>query len=256
MWYSRRMAPALESDYADGKMAPQFTKTRWSVILAAGHREAPESAAALETLCRAYWRPLYCYLRRRGRTPHDAQDLTQAFFARLLERDYLRAVDPRKGKFRSFLLAALEHFLANEWRNARTQKRGGRYSFVSLDDTEAEQGYLKVPASNLSPEQFYEKQWASTLLERVLSRLREEFRAAGKGLLFEELKVFLTGDKSAATYAELAVKLSTTETALKMAVSRMRHRYGGLLREEIAQTVSRPEEIAGELRALFAALSV
>jgi RNA polymerase sigma factor (sigma-70 family) len=256
VWYNPRMDPALESEFAYSNKAPQFTTTHWSIVLAAGHRETPECVAALEKLCRAYWHPLYGYLRRRGRSPHDAQDLTQAFFARLLEKDYLQAVDPRKGKFRSFLLAALEHFLANEWRNARTQKRGGQFSFVSLDDTEAEQRYLQVPGANLSPEQFFVQQWASTLLERVLSRLRGEFFTAGKGLLFEELKMFLTGDKSAATYAELAVKLSTTEAALKMAVSRMRHRYGELLREEIAQTVSRPEEIQGELRALFAALSV
>jgi len=250
------MPPSFESEYAYGNKAPQFTTTHWSVVLAAGQRETPESVTALETLCRAYWHPLYGYLRRRGRSPHDAQDLTQAFFARLLEKDYLQAVDPRKGKFRSFLLAALEHFLANEWRNARTQKRGGRFLFVSLDDTEAEQRYLQVPGSNLSPEQFFEQQWASTLLQRVLSRLREEFLTAGKGLQFEELKVFLTGDKSVNTYAELAVTLSTTEAALKMSISRMRRRYGELLREEIAQTVSRPEEIPGELQALFAALSM
>jgi RNA polymerase sigma factor (sigma-70 family) len=249
------MCPSLESEDAYGNKAPQFTTTHWSVVLAAGHRETPECFAALETLCRAYWHPLYGYLRRRGRSPHDAQDLTQAFFARLLEKDYLQAIDPRKGKFRSFLLAALEHFLANDWRNGRAQKRGGGVTFVSLNDTEAEQRYLQMPGSNLSPEQFFEKQWASTLLGRVLSRLREEFLAARKAQLFEELKVFLTGDKSASSYAELAVKLSMTEAALKMAVSRMRHRYGELLREEIAQTVSRPEEIRGELQALYAALS-
>jgi RNA polymerase sigma factor (sigma-70 family) len=249
------MCPYLDPGNVAGYGPTQFTTTHWSVVLAAGHRETSECAAALEMLCRAYWHPLYGYLRRRGRSPHDAQDLTQAFFARLLEKDYLQSVDPRKGKFRSFLLAALEHFLANEWRSGRAQKRGGGVTFVSLDDTKAEQRYLQVPGSNLSPEQFFEQQWASTLLDRVLSRLREEFLAAGKDPLFEELKVFLTGDKSAASYAELAVKLSTTEAALKMAVSRMRHRYGELLREEIAQTVSRPEEIQGELQALYAALS-
>ncbi len=206
-------------------------------------------------LCRTYWYPLYVYVRRKGYNVHDAQDLTQEFFARLLGKDYLRAVDRTKGKFRSFLLAALEHFLANEWRNARAQKRGGQFSFISLDDTAAEQQYLQVSASNLSPEKLFEQQWATTLLEQVLVRLREEFVGASKEALFEELKVYLTGEKRAVSYAELALKLGTTDGALKMAVSRMRQRYGELLRAEIRNTVSSPEAVDEELRALFAALS-
>jgi len=195
------------------------------------------------------------FVRRQGYSPHDAQDLTQSFFARLLEKNYLSAVDPRKGKFRSFLLATLEHFLANEWRRAHAQKRGGRFTFVSIDAESAEQQYLQVPASNLSPGQLFEQQWAMTLLDQTLARLYEEFVASGKGALFGDLKIFLTGEKQAASYAELAAKLGMTEAALKMAVSRMRKRYGELLRAEIANTMANPAEIDEELRALFAALS-
>ncbi len=249
------MAGSLEESSACSASSAQFTATHWSVVLAAGQRESPESTAALEALCQTYWYPLYAYVRRRGCPPHDAQDLTQAFFARVLEKDYLRAADPDKGKFRSFLLAALEHFLANEWRHAHAQKRGGNFSFVSLDDTSAERQYLQVPASNLSAERFFEQQWATALLGQVLVRLQQEFAAAGKAALFDQLKTFLTGEKRAATYAELASQLETTEAALKMAVSRLRHRYGQLLREEITRTVSRPQEVDEELRALFAALS-
>jgi RNA polymerase sigma-70 factor (ECF subfamily) len=224
-------------------------------VLAAGQGATEAADAALERLCRAYWWPLYAFVRRRGYEPHDAQDLTQEFFARLLAKDFLRAVDRSKGKFRSFLLAALEHFLAKEWRRAHAQKRGGKFTFVSIDDDSAERPYLQVPASRLSPEQVFEQQWATTLLDQTLARLREECVAAGKETQFETIKIFLTGEKRATSYAELAVKLETTEAALKMAVSRMRQRYGELLRAEIANTVSSPEEIDEELRALFAALS-
>jgi RNA polymerase sigma-70 factor (ECF subfamily) len=164
-------------------------------------------------------------------------------------------VDRRKGKFRSFLLAALDHFLANEWRRAKTQKRGGGVTFLSLDDETAEHQYLQEPAADLSAERLFERRWAMTLLEQVLARLRQEFVVAGKEVSFEELKVFLTGEKRAAPYAELGLKLGTTEAALKMSVSRMRQRYGEILREEIAATVATPEDVEEELRALFAALS-
>ena len=233
----------------------QFTTTHWSVVLTAGQQDASESAAALETLCRSYWYPLYAYVRRRGYEPADAQDLTQEFFARLLSKDYLRAVDRTKGKFRSFLLAALEHFLANEWRRAQAQKRGGQFRFISLDDTSVEDQYRLAPASHHSPEQFFEQQWAITLLEHAVAKLRDEFTASGKGTFFEQFKVFLTGEKQAFSYAELAARMNTTEAAVKMAVSRMRQRYGELLRLEIANTVASPAEVDEELQALFAALS-
>jgi RNA polymerase sigma factor (sigma-70 family) len=232
-----------------------FNTTHWSEVLLAGKEPSTASREALERLCRVYWHPLYAFVRRRGHDAHEAQDLTQSFFARLLEKHYLRAVDPGKGKFRSFLLAALEHFLANEWRNAHTQKRGGRVSFISLDDDSAEKQYLQVAGPGLSPEQVFEQQWATALLEQVLGRLQAEYAAAGKAAMFDELKIFLTGEKRASSYAELALKLHSTEAALKMAVSRMRRRYGELLRAEIANTVSRPEEIEQELRALLVAAS-
>jgi len=239
----------------DGTSPRTFATTHWSVVLTAGQGPSTESDAALERLCRTYWWPLYAFVRRRGHEPHDAQDLTQEFFARLLAKDFLRAVDRSKGKFRSFLLAALEHFLANEWRRARAQKRGGGVAFISLDDTSTENRYQQLPSSALSPERIFEQQWAMTLLQQVVSRLREEFVSSGKGALFSEIKIFLTGDKRAGGYAELAVKLQTSDAALKMAVSRMKQRYGELLREEIAMTVNGPEEVDEELRALFAALS-
>ncbi len=244
-----------DPDLGDVAAVRSFATTHWSVVLAAGQETSAHAGAALERLCRGYWWPLYAFVRRRGYAVHDAQDLTQEFFARLLAKDFLRVVERGKGKFRSFLLAALEHFLANEWRNAHAQKRGGNFTFSPLDDRDAELHYQQVSASGHSPEQLFQQQWAITLLEQAVARLCEEFAAAGKQKQFTEIKVFLTGEKQAGSYAEMAVKLETTEAALKMAVSRMRQRYGELLKAEIANTVSSPEEVEEELRALFAALS-
>ena len=243
-----------ELDWADiGSGARQFVTTHWSVVLAAREEDSPHAAEALAKLCRIYWYPLYAFIRRRGHSPHDAQDLTQEFFYRLLDKRYLDAVDYRKGRFRSFLLAALEHFLANEWRCSQAQRRGGGQQVISIDD-DAEQRYAREPATNLSPERIYEQRWALAFLEQVLGKLRAEFLEAGKGATFEALKVFLTGDRSPVGYAALATELGSTEAALKMAVSRMRQRYAELLRQEIANTVSSPDEIEDELRALMAAL--
>ena len=249
------MFPACNSEAGRETPYSSFTTTHWSVVLAAKQEPSAEVDAALNRLCKAYWWPLYAFVRRRGYEAHDAQDLTQEFFARLLAKDFLRAVDRSKGKFRSFLLAALEHFLAKEWRRSHTQKRGGKFTFVSLDDGSAETQFLQVASSDLSAEKLFERQWALTLLDQVITRLREEQVAAGKGELFEQLKIFLTGEKRAVAYADLALRLNTTEAALKMAVSRLRQRYGELLRAEIAQTVAGPEEVEEELRALVAALS-
>jgi len=193
-------------------------------------------------------------VRRKGHDTHSAQDLTQEFFARLLEKNYLNAVDPTKGKFRSFLLAAMEHFLANDWRRSRAQKRGGGATFVSFDEASAEHEYLQVPANGLSPEQLYDKQWATTLLQQVLARLQQGSVQNGKRPVFDRLKGFLIGEKHAGSYKQLAAEFNTTEAAIKMAVQRMRKRFGALLREEIARTVARPEDVDEELRALFAAL--
>jgi RNA polymerase sigma-70 factor (ECF subfamily) len=233
----------------------QFPATHWSVVVLAGQESSTPAADALEKLCRAYWYPLYVFVRRRGYDAHTAQDLTQSFFARLLEKHYLNAVDRTKGKFRSFLLASMEHFLANAWRDAHAQKRGGNASFISIDDDSAEGPYLQLPASELSPEKLFEQQWALALLDQVLARLRAEFATAGKAAQFDALKGFLTGRKQEVAYAELAGKLNSTEAALKMAVSRLRHRYGEVLREEIGNTVTTSDEVEEELKALFTALS-
>ena len=248
--------PVPVADGNEPRSGEWFLTTHWSVVLTAREAASPQATEALEKLCRAYWWPLYAFVRRRGYDLPDAQDLTQEFFARLLEKKWLESVDRTKGKFRSFLLAALEHFLANEWRRSQAQKRGGQIMFMSLDEEGAEQQYLHVATAGLSPQQLFEQQWATALLDQVLAALREEFAMAGKGALFEEVKIFLTGEKRAVSYAALAAKLDTTEAALKMAVSRMRQRYGELLRAQIAHTVASSEDIDEELRVLLAALSL
>lgn len=229
--------------------------THWSVVLAATQGESPAAAAALEELCRGYWYPLYAFVRRQGHGPEDAEDLLQGFFARFLEKDYLRQVDRSKGRFRSFLLAALKHFLANEWDKANARKRGGQVQFVPLDVNDAANRYGEEPASESTPETLYEQRWACVLLERVMQRLEQDALAGGKAGLFEVVKPFLTGERRSGTYAELAVKLGTSEAALKMKVQRLRQRYQRLLREEIAQTVAGPEEVEDEIRHLFNVLS-
>ncbi len=189
------MPTALEQTQVLCAGKAQFTTTHWSVVLAAGQCGTAQSAQALEALCRTYWFPLYAFVCRRGYKEHEAQDLTQEFFARLLEKENLSTVDRAKGKFRSFLLAAMEHFLAKEWRRANAQKRGGGVSFVPLDGPSAESAPLQVAAPGLTPEEFFDQQWAITLLEQAVGKLRQEFRAAGKGEVFEELKIFLTGER-------------------------------------------------------------
>jgi len=234
--------------------ASTFTTTHWSVVLAARQKTSEERASAMERLCRAYWRPLYAFVRRRGYETHDAQDLTQGFFARLLEKDFLESVDRSKGKFRSFLLAALEHFLAKEWRRSHAQKRGGKVSFISFEEPGPEEQALQLPSKALTPEQLFDQQWALTMLNQSLARLQEEFVADGKRDFFASTKSFLTGEGKVDSYATLAMKLGTTEAALKMAVSRMRRRFGELLRSEIGKTVDGPGQIEEELRLLFGAL--
>lgn len=224
-------------------------------MLTAGHGSSPQAGRALEELCRAYWYPLYAYVRRRGHSPHEAEDLTQEFFARLLAKNYLAAVDREKGKFRSFLLASLKHFLANEWDRARAAKRGGGQPHLSLDIQTAETRYRSEPADDLTAEKLLDRQWALALLDQVLSRLQAEFVADGKKKQFDELKVWLTEGKGATSYAEAAAKLGTTEGAVKVAVHRLRRRYRELLREEISHTVATPAEIEEEIRHLFAAFA-
>ena len=233
---------------------PVFATTHWSVVLAAAKEATPETAAALERLCRTYWYPLYAYARRRGYSPENAQDQTQGFFLRLLRKHYLGQIDPSKGKFRSFLLAAFNHFLADEWDRATAVKRGGRATLLALDPESAEQRLAEVSMAH-SPEQIFERCWALAFLQQVLGRLREEASQAGRAAHFEELKIFLTGERSPVSYAELAAKLGSSETGLRKEVQRLRHRYGELLREEIARIVANPAEMEDELRHLFAVLS-
>ncbi len=228
-----------------------FLTTHWSVVLSAREKQSPESAAALETLCRTYWYPLYAFLRRQGRPPHDAQDLTQGFFARLLEKDYLQAVAREKGKFRTFLLVALKRFLANAWDHEHALKRGGFATVVSIDQELAESKFAAEPSHNLQPDVLFDRQWATTLLESAMARLREEYVASGRSKLFEHLQNCLAWGESALPYGEIATRLKLTEPAVRMAVHRLRARYREILRAEIAHTVSRPEEVDEEIRDLF-----
>lgn len=230
----------------------EFETTRWSLVLAAGHRSSPDAQAALTTLCRSYWFPLYSYVRRRVGNRDEAQDLTQAFFVQLLEKDYLAVARPERGKFRAFLLTSLKHFLSNQWDKARAQKRGGGRAAIPLDLAAGESRYCLEPMDELTPERLFERQWALTLLEQVLRRLREESVATGKERQFERLKAFVAGQSSAGAYAAAAEALGVTEGAVKVAVHRFRRRYRELLRSEIAQTVAGPADVDDEIRSLFA----
>ena len=245
-----------ESTDVPGAVGQQlFATTHWSVVLAAANEETSEAAAALESLCRTYWYPLYAYVRHRGHSPEDSQDLTQEFFYRLLQRDYLSQLDPGKGKFRSFLLACINHFLANEWDRVRTLKRGGQITFVPLDTLVAEQRYQPEAGLSCSPEHLYERCWALALLQQVLRNLRQEAMETGRGSHFDELRIFLTGEKPSVTYAELAARLGTNEPALRKEVQRLRSRYGEILREEMGRTVANAAALEIELCDLFTVLS-
>jgi len=225
------------------------------MVLAAAGRTSRDAQAALAKLCETYWYPLYAFVRRQGSDPHAAQDLTQAFFARLLEKDYLDSVDPSRGKFRSFLLACLKHFLSNERDRERAIKRGGGKAPISIDAAAAEDRYAHEPVDRLTPERFFERRWAMTLLDETLAALQAEHVAKGRGDLFDRLKVYLTGAPDAAAYSAVATELGMTEAAVKKAVQRLRGRYRELLREQIAQTVATPAEVDEEVRELFAALA-
>ncbi len=232
----------------------QFVPTHWTVILAA-KGDTTHAQVALEKLCQTYWPPIYAFVRRQGKTPHDAQDLTQEFFARLLEKNYLANVERAKGKFRSFLLASLKHFLANEWDKANTLKRGGGRSIISIDEKTAETRCGVELPDNVSADKIFERRWATALLDSTLARLRDEYVADGKKTIFEELKGTLAGERSAIPYSQIALKLSTTEGNIKVAVHRVRTRYRELLRQEIAQTVASPNDVEEELRNLFIILA-
>jgi RNA polymerase sigma factor (sigma-70 family) len=203
-------------------------------------------------LCRAYWYPLYSFIRRRGHRPHDAEDLTQAFFARLLDRNYVSVAEQEKGKFRTFLLTVLKRFLANEWDRDHAIKRGGFRPVLSIDQDLAEARLAAEPACHASPDMLFDRQWAAALLEHVMNRLEDEYASSGRAGLFEQIRTRLTREGSAPSYAKIGARLGLTEAAVKMSVQRLRNRYRQILREEISQTVSSPDEIDAEIRELFA----
>jgi RNA polymerase sigma-70 factor (ECF subfamily) len=233
----------------------QFATTRWSVVLAAVSPSSPKYQQALSTLCQTYWFPLYAYLRRHGCDTHQAEDCTQAFFAQMLEKHSLRLADPKGGKFRSYLLAALKHFLADERDRVQAQKRGGGQRIFSLDFENAEDLYGLEPADQLSPERLFEKSWALVVLQKVMARLGAESASVNKQKVFEHLITYLAPAGDVVPYRDMAAKLNMTEGAVKVAVHRLRKRYQELLRDEIGQTVATEEEIDQELRDLFEVLS-
>ena len=235
--------------------AREFTTTHWSVVLAARDTASLQADAALAELCRTYWYPLYAFVRRKGHSPEDAQDLTQAFFARLLAKNYVAQADRERGRFRTFLLAALSHFLSDEWDKARRLKRGGGREIISFDAVSAEERYRLDPMDQLDAAKLYERRWVTTLFDQVLVRLEQEFRDSGKAGLFEGLKSSLLAEDTTLSYAEVGVQVGLKEDAVKQAAHRMRRRYRELFREEIAQTVAGPGEVEGELKYLFAVLS-
>ncbi len=260
-----RIATVERSVYNDGMSSPKekrtpaenirrFATTHWSMVLAAGRDDTPDAKRALATLCETYWYPLYAYARRRGYPAEEAQDLTQEFFADLLQRDALRAADPGRGKFRSFLLASLNNFLAKQWRREGARKRGGHAVVLSLDFESAESRYSREPSHELTAERIFQQRWAMTVLDRAMSNLREEYTGRGKLELFEHLSRVLVMDKQSVPYRQIAEELDMTEGAVKVAVHRLRRRCRELLRNEIAQTVAEPEQVDEELRDLFTAL--
>jgi len=232
-----------------------FLTTDWSSVRAAQGKDDGRASTALSHLCQTYWYPIYAHIRRSGRTAEDSKDLTQEFFALFLQKDYLRSIGPEKGRFRSCLLVAVNGFLANERDRASRHKRGGGSEFIPLDTESAEQRYAVELVDERTPDRAFAQRWAVTLLDQVIRRLEAELATEGKTELFEELKVYLTGAPPEASQKEIAGKLQISESTLRVIVHRLRQRYRQLLRLEIAQTVSRPEDIEDELRHLFAGLS-
>jgi RNA polymerase sigma factor (sigma-70 family) len=247
-----------ESAEHTGVGAPRqalFVTTRWSVVLAARDQASPDSARALETLCRTYWYPLYAFIRGSGHLPHDAQDLTQSFFATLLAKDYLRVVEPEKGRFRTFLRMALKRYLLNEWDKQRSQKRGGGQAILAFDTALAEQRFQVERPGTLGPDSLYDRQWALALLDEAMTRLEQEYATTGKAGEFRQLKPHLTAGRGEIPYAEIAAQGSTTEGATRVAIHRLRKRFRELFRAVITDTVATPAEAAEEMRHVLEILS-
>ena len=236
-------------------MSQRFRTTNWSLVLAAGRDSTPDGREALSNLCESYWHPLYAYIRRQGCDVDEASDLTQSYFVQLLEKDYLNQVEPKAGRFRSFLLTTLKHFLANEWNKAHASKRGGNQTLISLDTGTAEKRYRIEPADELTPEKLFERRWTLTVLERVLDRLSAEFSKAGKSEQFEQLSPYLTGDGPQIPYKKVADRLGVDEGSVKVGVHRLRRRFGKMLQEEVAHTVSSDDQIDREIRHLLSGIA-
>jgi RNA polymerase sigma-70 factor (ECF subfamily) len=235
--------------------SPAFTTTHWSVVLASQGTEPARAAAALEDLCSRYWYPLYAFIRRGGRRPEDAKDLTQSFLAHILANDALHRVDRGKGLFRTFLLTSLTNFLKDDWDRQKAAKRGGGQHPVSWDELSAEERYARALVTLPTPEKVFDRTWADTLLEQALARLRAEYESKGHRELFAELKPHLTGEVPAGYYEEASATLATSAGSLKTAMSRLRSRLGELLRDEVANTVARPEDVKDEIRYLLTVLA-
>ena len=243
----------MADDAPDAPRQPLFLTTRWSVVLTAQNKASPDSAAALESLCRAYWYPLYAYVRSSGRSSHDAQDLTQEFFARLLARDWLRAIMPEKGRFRTFLIVAMKRFLANQWHRDMRQKRGAGQPAIPLDAVFAEHRFATEPA--LAPDELYERRWAMTLLDESLERLQREFTRCGKAHEFNTMKEWLTAERGCIPYVQIADAIGITEGTARVAVHRMRKQFRQFFRQTIAETVEANCDVDAEMRHLIGVLS-
>jgi RNA polymerase sigma factor (sigma-70 family) len=247
---------ALTSEHSSGSSSVPnniFATTHWTVVLTAGKRHTPQSDHALEELCRTYWFPLYAYVRRRGHNKEDAEDSVQSFFARFLAKNYLAGLSAERGRFRAFLLASLKHFLINEWKKSQCLKRGGGEKNLSLDWQTADTKFQVTATNEPSPDKAFDREWALTLLAKVIERLQGECEADGKTKMFEQLKIFLTSGKGALSHADAAKKLGMDETAVRVAVHRLRKCYRQLLRDEISQTLTDPAQVDEEMRALFGA---
>jgi RNA polymerase sigma-70 factor (ECF subfamily) len=244
-----------QSEHSTATPGDIFATTHWTVILAAGKRHTPQSDGALEELCRTYWFPLYAYVRRRGHTKEDAEDSVQAFFARFLAKNYLEGLSAERGRFRAFLLASLKHFLINEWKKSQRLKRGGGEVNLSLDWETADTKFQVASTAEPSPDKTFDREWALALLAKVIERLQKECEQDGKEKLFGQLKIFLTTGKDESSHADAARNLGMDETAVRVAVHRLRKRYRQLLRDEIAQTLAEPADVDEEMRALFGAFA-
>ncbi len=247
----------MSADDRESSRGPRrFATTRWSLVVAAGDSSSEGSERALAELCERYWYPLYAYARRRGYDPEDARDLTQAFFVKLLEKRDLRAADPARGRFRTFLLSSMKNFLAGEWRKDQAQKRGGAVRVLSLDFDSAEESYALEPSHELSPEVIYERRWALGLLDRAVTDLRDRYAEAGNLEIFDALKGFLGGTDDVLPYSELSRRLGHSEGALRTAASRLRSRWRKQLRRLVAETVRDPSDVQDELQSLIDSVDV